>query len=79
MMMSRKLLELGNHIRKIRGLDIETDEDKIELNIVIDLNLGELSARAIAKTLQKKIQTGLSYFTGMEIKNVNIKVNEIYL
>ena len=28
--MSRKLLELGNHVRKIRELDIETYDDKIE-------------------------------------------------
>ena len=77
--MSRKLLELGNHVRKIRELDIETDDDKIELNIEIDLNLGNRSALSIARTLQRKVQMGLSYFTGMEIRKVNIKVNEIFL
>ena len=77
--MSRKLLELGNHVRKIRELDIETYDDKIELTIEIDLNLGNKSALSIAKTLQKKVRMGLSYFTGMEIRKVNIKVNEIFL
>ena len=77
--MSRKLLELGNHVRKIRELDIETYDDKIEITIEIDLNLGNKSALSIAKTLQKKVRMGLSYFTGMEIRKVNIKVNEIFL
>ena len=77
--MSRKLLELGNHVRKIRELDIETYDDKIELTIEIDLNLGNKSALSIAKILQKKVRVGLSYFTGMEIRKVNIKVNEIFL
>ncbi len=77
--MSRKLLELRGHVRKIRSLDIETDDDKISLSASIDLNLGGRSALAIAKTLQRKVRMGLSYFTGMEIKQVNIRVNEIFL
>lgn len=77
--MCRKLLELGSHVRKIRSIDIETDEDKISLNIEIDLNLSGRSALSIAKTLQHKMRMGLSYFTGMEIRQVNIRVNEIFL
>ena len=77
--MCRKLLELGNHIKKIRSIDIETDDDRISLNIEIDLNLSGRSALSIAKTLQRKLRMGLSYFTGMEIRQVNIRVNEIFL
>ncbi len=76
---SKKLLELGNHVRKIRELDIEIYDDKINLNIEIDLNLGNKSALSIARALQRKILKGLSYFTGMEIRQVNIRVNEIFL
>ena len=79
MEMSKKLVSLENHVRKIRELDIEIYDDKIELNIEIDLNLGNRSALSIAKTLQRKIRMGLSYFTGMEIRQVNIRVNEIFL
>ena len=77
--MSRKLLELREHVRKIREIDLETFDDKIELNIEIDLNLGGRSALSIARTLQKKLRMGLSYFTGMDIRKVNIRVNEIFL
>ena len=66
-------------MRKIREIDLETDDDKIELNIELDLNLGSMSALSIAKTLQRKLRMGLSYFTGMEIRQVNIRVNEIFL
>ena len=77
--MCRRLLELGDHVRKIREIDLETYDDKIELNIEIDLNLGTMSALSIAKALQKKLRMGLSYFTGMDIRKVNIRVNEIFL
>ena len=77
--MSRKLLELRDHVRKIRSLVIETDEDRISVSVEIDLKLSGRSALSIAKTLQRKMRMGLSYFTGMEIKQVNIKVNEIFL
>ncbi|MBR6900459.1 MAG: hypothetical protein IKN30_00155 [Synergistaceae bacterium] len=76
--MSKKLLELGNHVKKIRELDIEIYDDKISLNIEIDLNLGNKNALSIARALQRKLLKGLSFFTGMEIKQVNIKVNEIF-
>ena len=77
--MCRRLLELGDHVRKIREIDLETYDDKIELNIELDLNLGTMSALSIAKTLQRRLRSGLSYFTGMEIRKVNIRVNEIFL
>lgn len=77
--MSRKLLEFGEHVRKIREIDLETYDDKIELNIEIDLTLGSKSALSIAKSLQRKIRKGLSYFTGMDVRRVNIRVNEIFL
>ena len=77
--MSRKLLELGNHVRQIRELDIEVYDDKISVSIEVDLNLGGKSALSIARTLQRKLLKGLSFFTGMEIRQVNIKVNEIFL
>ena len=77
--MSKKLLELGNHVRKIRELEIEIYDEKINMNIEIDLNLGGKSALLIARALQKKILKGLSYLTGMEIRQVNIRVNEIFL
>ena len=75
----RRLLELKDHVRKIREIDLETYDDKIEVSIELDLNLGNMSALSIAKTLQRKLRMGLSYFTGMEIKQVNIRVNEIFL
>ena len=77
--MCRKLLELRDHVRKIRSIDIETDDDRISLSVEIDLNLSGRSALSIAKTLQRKLRMGLSYFTGMEIRQVNIRVNEIFL
>ena len=79
MAMCRKLVELRDHVKKIRNIEFETFDDKIELNIEIDLTLANRSALSIAKTLQRKIRMGLSYFTGMEVRQVNIRVNEIFL
>ena len=79
MAMCKKLISHEGHVRKIREVDIETYDDKIRVSIEIDLNLGNRSALSIAKTLQRKIRMGLSFFTGMEIRQVNIRVNEIFL
>lgn len=77
--MCRKLLELGDHVKDIRELELETYDERIDVNIELDLKLGDRSALSIAKTLQRKIRMGLSYFTGMDVRQVNIHVNEIFL
>ena len=76
--LSAKELNFSYKGKKIR-IFYSADDDKISLNIEIDLNLGNKSALYIAKILQKKIRNGLSFFTGMEIRQVNIRVNEIFL
>ncbi|MBQ7220855.1 MAG: hypothetical protein IJS28_07750 [Synergistaceae bacterium] len=75
----RRLLGEGGHVKKIRELDLETYDDKIELSVEVDLTLGTQSALSIAKALQKRLHGGLSYITGMDIRKVNIRVNEIFL
>ena len=77
--MCRKMLSEGGHVKKIRELDLETYDDKIELSVEVDLTLGTRSALSIAKNLQKSLHGGLSYITGMDIRKINIRVNEIFL
>ncbi|MBQ9565718.1 MAG: Asp23/Gls24 family envelope stress response protein [Synergistaceae bacterium] len=41
--------------------------------------MGDKSALAIARHLQRKVRMGLSYFTGMDVKKVNVSVREVFL
>ena len=77
--MCRRIIAENGHVKKTRELDLESYDEKIELNIEVDLTLGPESALSIAKNLQKALHGGLSYITGMDIRKVNIRVNEIYL
>ncbi|MBR1672043.1 MAG: hypothetical protein IJ702_03880 [Fretibacterium sp.] len=77
--MCRRLLELGDHVQKIHELELEPEEDSLDVNVVLDLRLGDKSALAIARLLQRKVRAGLSYFTGMDVKKVNIRVVEVSL
>ncbi|MBQ7577138.1 MAG: hypothetical protein IJT21_02605 [Synergistaceae bacterium] len=77
--MCRKLLEFRNHVKRVRDIDLDIYDDKIELSIELDLTLANMSALSIAKYLQRRLRSSLSYFTGMDVKRVNIRVNEIFL
>ena len=85
--MCRRLLELGEHVQNIHELELVTEEgsgpfpadDSLVVNVVLDLKLGDMSALAIARLLQQKVRDGLSYFTGMNVKEVNIRVVEVNL
>lgn len=77
--MCRRLVVIGEHVRKVHEIELETDDDSLEVNLEIDLRLRNRSALLIARLLQKKISVGLSYFTGMDVRKVNIRIHEIEL
>lgn len=77
--MCRRLVVMGDYIPKVHEIDLEPDDDSLDVNVVIDVKLGDRSALVIARLLQKKIRVGLSYFTGMDVKKVNVEINEIVL
>ena len=77
--MCRRLVVIGDHVRKVHEIELETDDDSLEVNLAIDVRLGSRSALLIARLLQRKISVGLSYFTGMDVKKVNVRIHEIEL
>ncbi|MDR3264897.1 MAG: hypothetical protein LBT15_02695 [Synergistaceae bacterium] len=77
--MIRRLVVVGDHIRQVRELDLVPEGDDLNVNLVLDLRLGDKNALYIARLLQKKLSVGLSFFTGMEVKKVNITINEFTL
>ena len=78
--MCRHLIETSEHVQNIHELEIEHElDDYMDVNITVDFKLGAKSALEIAKLLQRRIKMGLSYFTGMNVKKVNISIKEIFL
>ncbi|MDR2179639.1 MAG: hypothetical protein LBP21_04985 [Synergistaceae bacterium] len=77
--MIRRLLVLGDHIHQVHELNLVPDGDILNVNLVVDIKLGDKNALYLARLLQKKISVGLSFFTGMEVKKVNVRINEVLL
>ncbi|MBQ7264273.1 MAG: hypothetical protein IJR14_11220 [Synergistaceae bacterium] len=77
--MCRRILELGGHVQKIHELTIEPEDDSLDVAVALDLKLGDASALAVARLLQRKVRLGLSYFTGIDVKRVDIRVVEVVL
>jgi len=77
----RHLLTYGDRVKKIKELEIESDSNRgaISVDVVLNINSSpkEHSVFEIAKTLQRKVRRGLGYFTGIEIKKVDIKIDEV--
>ena len=77
--MIRRLIVLGDHIHQVRELSLVPDGDVLNVNLVVDVKLGDKNVLYLARLLQKKLSVGLSFFTGMEVKKVNVRINEILL
>ena len=74
-----RMVELSEHVQKIHELEIEPEDDSLDINVTLDLRLGDRSALSIARYLQRKVRMGLSYFTGMDVKKVNINIKEVFI
>lgn len=77
--MIRRLAVMGNHVHQVRELNLIPDGDVLNVNLVVDIKLDGRNALHLARQLQKKLSVGLSFFTGMEVKKVNIRINEVIL
>jgi hypothetical protein len=77
--MIRRLIVIGDHIHQVKELNLVPEGDAITINMVVDVKLNGKSALYLARLLQKKLSLGLSFFTGMEVKKVNIRIDEVLL
>jgi hypothetical protein len=79
--MIRRLIVMGDHVVQVHELNFvsEGNGDVLNVDLVLDIKLGDKSALYLARLLQKKLKVGLSFFTGMEVKRVNIRINEVFL
>jgi hypothetical protein len=77
--MIRRLIILGDHVHQVHELSLVPDGDILNVNLVVDIKLGDKNALYLARLLQKKLSIGLSFFTGMEVKKVNVRINEVLL
>ena len=76
---ARRLIVIGEHVQQVRELNLVPERDAVSINLVVDVKLNGKSALYLARLLQKKLSRGLSFFTGMEVKKVNVSINEIFL
>jgi uncharacterized alkaline shock family protein YloU len=77
--MIRRLIVIGDHIHQVKELELVPEGDAISVNLVVDVKLNGKNALHLARLLQKKISQGLSFFTGMEVKKVNVSINEVLI
>lgn len=77
--MIRRLIVMGDHVHQVRELNLVPEGDVLNVNLVVDMKLGGQNALHLARQLQKKLTVGLSFFTGMDVKKVNIRINEVIL
>jgi len=79
MEIAKRLIVTGDHIHQVRELSLIPEGDDISVNLAVDIKLNGKTALYLARILQKKLSVGLSFFTGMEVKKVNVSINEVLL
>ncbi|GHS90766.1 hypothetical protein AGMMS49957_17380 [Synergistales bacterium] len=77
--MTRRLLIVGDHIQRVKDLSLIPDGDNLEVELTIDIRLGDKNVLYLARLLQKKIALGLTFFTGIEVNKVDIHINEVLI
>ncbi|MDR2527720.1 MAG: hypothetical protein LBD04_01700 [Synergistaceae bacterium] len=77
--MVRRLIAPGGYVQQAREINVLPDGDGLNISLVVDIRVGNANALYVARLLQKRLNVGLSFFTGMDVKRVNISINEVVL
>ncbi|QTX33589.1 hypothetical protein KAR29_07000 [Aminithiophilus ramosus] len=68
-----------DQVLSIESNKIKNEDDNIHISIEIFIKIGSRNFIEISKLLQKRIKTGLEYFTGLTVKSVDVIVSGLDL
>ncbi|MEG1502052.1 MAG: hypothetical protein RR203_02930 [Synergistaceae bacterium] len=69
----------SEQVVKIEEIDISAMEESIVIQIKLKMQIGELNFITLAKSLKNRVGASVKYFTGLDVKKVDIIVSEVLI
>ncbi|MDO4952903.1 MAG: Asp23/Gls24 family envelope stress response protein [Synergistaceae bacterium] len=63
----------------VKELSISSYDDGVEIDVEISALAGSKTLLEVAENVKKRIMSGVGYFTGIDIKKINVTVAEVLL
>jgi hypothetical protein len=74
---SEHVTKITTQVKKVDEVKVRTSDEKLIITITIRVKLDGRNIVQLAKLVQKRIISAISYFTGMEIGSVNVEIEEV--
>ncbi|MDD2379963.1 Asp23/Gls24 family envelope stress response protein [Aminobacterium colombiense] len=75
----RYLTERTGQVRAIQDIKVRPIDDAIEITVTVTLSLGAVTFRTIGERIRWKSAKAVRYFTGMDIREVNVLINGVFI
>ena len=75
----RHVLLLNPQITEIKDIRVRFKEDAIAMEIALQVAPGKMDFHNLGLVNQKKVASAVSYFTGMDVESVDIRIVEVML
>ncbi len=69
--------KITTQVVKVNEAKVRSDDEKLDITINISIRPDGRNIVEISRLIQKRIVSAVSYFTGMDIKTVNVKIEEV--
>lgn len=71
------VVEITDQVTKVREIKIRSSNDRIYVAVHVDMELHGKSFYGLSRTIQKRVVSAINCFTGMDVRSVDVFVEEV--
>lgn len=73
------IVRLTKEVRDVIEVRVRANKDRLSISIDINVIMGKQNLLELSKSVQKKTVSGVSYFTGMDVRTVDVNIKEVFV
>lgn len=73
------IVNLREQVREVLEVRVKTDHEQLSISVDINVNMGKESLLGLSRSIQQRTASGISYFTGMDVKTVDVNIKEVFV
>lgn len=73
------IVKLREQVREVLEVRVKTDHEQLSISVDINVNMGKESLLGLSRSIQQRTASGISYFTGMDVKTVDVNIKEVFV
>lgn len=73
------IIRLTRQVKEVLEVRIRTSDEQLSISIDINVNMGKQNLLELSRSIQNRTASGVSYFTGMDVRTVDVNIKEVFV